>query len=142
MDSILACALPEGDRLFFDALTNDGTRWYIHEKRVANDWRLAETRDLRARALVGVLSITTLAPVETARALAEELRARFEHSRLIVFGDAENDLDMFQQADLRVAVRNAVPELLALADHVVESNDDGVVRWLVERHPPAARPRP
>ena len=55
---------------------------------------------------------------------------------LVVFGDAENDLDMFHRADVRVAVRNAAPEVLALADHVAESNDeDGVIRWLIERHP-------
>jgi hydroxymethylpyrimidine pyrophosphatase-like HAD family hydrolase len=56
-------------------------------------------------------------------------------STLVVFGDAENDLDMFRQADVRVAVRNAAPELLAFAHHVVESNEgDGVVRWLLSQH--------
>jgi Cof subfamily protein (haloacid dehalogenase superfamily) len=53
---------------------------------------------------------------------------------VVVFGDAENDLDMFHAADVRVAVGNAVPEILSLAHHVTESNkEDGVVRWLLKR---------
>ncbi|MFZ5890255.1 MAG: HAD-IIB family hydrolase [Myxococcota bacterium] len=175
-DPIVACALPEGDRVFFNLLTNDGARWFIDEKRAANDPRLAETQDLTTCAATGVLSITTLASVETVQRLANSLRAALgsrvqirlgsntytqgywelsvlnrsatkaqgiltlrralglEHARLVVFGDAENDLDMFQHADFRIAVRNAVPELLALADHVVEANhQDGVIRWLIER---------
>jgi Cof subfamily protein (haloacid dehalogenase superfamily) len=53
---------------------------------------------------------------------------------LVVFGDAENDLDMFHSADVCVAVGNAVPALLSLAQHVTGSNEeDGVVRWLLEQ---------
>jgi Cof subfamily protein (haloacid dehalogenase superfamily) len=52
-------------------------------------------------------------------------------SRLVVFGDGLNDLDMFADADHAVAVENAVPELRAVASEVAGRNDeDGVVRWL------------
>jgi hydroxymethylpyrimidine pyrophosphatase-like HAD family hydrolase len=49
-----------------------------------------------------------------------------------VFGDMPNDVPMFQWARWRrVAVANAHPEVLALADEVTASNDaDGVAAWL------------
>ena len=51
--------------------------------------------------------------------------------RLVVFGDAINDLDMFQVADEAYAVENAVPELKEAATAVIGSNDeDGVAKWL------------
>ena len=53
--------------------------------------------------------------------------------RLVVFGDAVNDLDMFRAADEAYAVENAVPELKAAATAVIGSNDDdGVAKWLRE----------
>lgn len=51
--------------------------------------------------------------------------------KIISFGDAINDIPMFQISDECYAVENAVPELKALATSVIESNDaDGVVKWL------------
>jgi len=49
-----------------------------------------------------------------------------------VFGDMPNDVPMFEWARWRrVAVANAHPEILALADEVTASNDaDGVAAWL------------
>src|SRR4051812_36533472 len=49
-----------------------------------------------------------------------------------VFGDMPNDVPMFAWARWRrVAVANAHPEVLALADEVTASNDeDGVAAWL------------
>ncbi len=49
-----------------------------------------------------------------------------------VFGDMPNDVPMFRWAGWRrVAVANAHPEVLALADEVTASNDaDGVARWV------------
>jgi hydroxymethylpyrimidine pyrophosphatase-like HAD family hydrolase len=50
----------------------------------------------------------------------------------LVFGDMPNDVSMFRWAGWRrVAVANAHPELLAVADEVTASNDDdGVAAWL------------
>lgn len=49
-----------------------------------------------------------------------------------VFGDMPNDVPMFEWAQgRRVAVANAHPSVLALADEVTASNDaDGVAAWL------------
>ncbi|HLT11810.1 MAG TPA: HAD family hydrolase [Micromonosporaceae bacterium] len=51
---------------------------------------------------------------------------------VLVFGDMPNDVPMFRWARWRrVAVANAHPEVLAVADEVTASNDaDGVAAWL------------
>ena len=53
--------------------------------------------------------------------------------KVVVFGDAINDLDMFQMADECYAVANAAPELKEIATQVIGgNNEDGVVKWLEE----------
>lgn len=52
--------------------------------------------------------------------------------RVISFGDAINDIPMFEISDECYAVENAVDELKAVATGIIESNeDDGVAKWLV-----------
>jgi hypothetical protein len=54
--------------------------------------------------------------------------------RLVAFGDGINDLPLFEIADERYAVANAVPELKAIATAVLGgNNEDGVAKWLAER---------
>lgn len=51
--------------------------------------------------------------------------------KVVSFGDAVNDLPMFEVSDECYAVANAVPELKARATAVITSNDeDGVAKWL------------
>ena len=53
-------------------------------------------------------------------------------TRVISFGDAVNDLPMFEISDECYAVANAVDELKEAATGMIESNeDDGVARWLI-----------
>ena len=50
---------------------------------------------------------------------------------MVVFGDGENDADLFRAADRAYAVSNAVKELKDIADNIIDSNDnDAVARWL------------
>ena len=52
-------------------------------------------------------------------------------SRIVAFGDNQNDIPMFEAADACYAVENAVPELKAAATGIIPGNDaDGVARWL------------
>ena len=52
-------------------------------------------------------------------------------TRLVVFGDNLNDLPMFEVADVAVAVGNALPEVKAAADVVIEPNyTDAVARFI------------
>ncbi|MPM31287.1 putative phosphatase [bioreactor metagenome] len=51
--------------------------------------------------------------------------------RVVAFGDGLNDLDMLEWAGLGVAVANAEPELLAVADRIAPSCDqDGFAQAL------------
>lgn len=52
----------------------------------------------------------------------------------VYFGDDFDDMESMQFCGIGVAVENAIPEILAVADEVAGSNDtDGVARW-IEAH--------
>ncbi len=54
-------------------------------------------------------------------------------SDVIAFGDGENDREIVEMAGIGVAMGNAMPEVLAVADLVTKSNDDnGIYHALVE----------
>ncbi|MDE7203890.1 MAG: HAD family hydrolase, partial [Lachnospiraceae bacterium] len=53
--------------------------------------------------------------------------------KVISFGDAVNDIPMFEISDESYAVENAVEELKAVATGIIDSNEnDGVAKWLKE----------
>jgi Cof subfamily protein (haloacid dehalogenase superfamily) len=54
-------------------------------------------------------------------------------AEVIAFGDMPNDLPMLEWVGHAVAVANAHPEVLALADEVTASNDDDGVAQVLER---------
>ncbi len=56
----------------------------------------------------------------------------FDQSQTIAIGDGHNDIEMLQYASLGVAVRNAHPELIKVADVVLDytSKDGAVYRFL------------
>ena len=63
-----------------------------------------------------------------------KLKRMWNCSRVISFGDAVNDIPMFEISDECYAVDNAVDELKAVATGIIESNEnDGVARWLLRR---------
>ena len=63
---------------------------------------------------------------------ALQLKEYLGCERVVVFGDALNDLDLFEIADESYAVENAADELKKAATAVIESNnDDGVAKWLL-----------
>ena len=52
---------------------------------------------------------------------------------ITAFGDDVNDIGMLQLCGSGIAVANAVPEVLDIADGITLSNDeDGVAHWLTE----------
>ncbi len=73
-------------------------------------------------------------PVKATKAYAiEKLKKLWNCDRVISFGDAVNDIPMFEASDEAYAVENAAAELKALATGVIGSNeDDGVAVWLAE----------
>jgi Cof subfamily protein (haloacid dehalogenase superfamily) len=67
------------------------------------------------------------APAVAAAAAALGLDPR----ALAAIGDAENDVELLRSAGLAIAMGNAAPEVIAVADHVTGSNArDGVARAL------------
>lgn len=53
--------------------------------------------------------------------------------RILVIGDAENDLPMFRVAGFSVAMGNSTPDVKAAADLIAPSNDEDGVAWALQR---------
>jgi len=71
------------------------------------------------------------APATKANAI-KKLKKMWGCTKVISFGDAVNDIPMFEISDECYAVDNAVDELKAVATGIIESNeDDGVAKWLI-----------
>lgn len=67
-------------------------------------------------------------------AAAERLKFMLGCDKIVCFGDAKNDIPMFEIADECYAVENAAPELKAVATAVIGANtEDGVARFLEQR---------
>lgn len=64
----------------------------------------------------------------------KKLRRDHGFDEIVCFGDNLNDIPMFDEADFKIAVENARPEIRSRADHITLSNDnDGVAKYLLER---------
>ena len=62
-----------------------------------------------------------------------KLKEMWGCSRVVSFGDAVNDIPMFEISDECYAVENAVDELKAVATGIIGSNEeDGVAKWLLD----------
>ena len=63
----------------------------------------------------------------------KKLKDMWGCDRVISFGDAINDIPMFEISDESYAVENAVDELKKVATGIIGSNEaDGVAKWLQE----------
>lgn len=61
----------------------------------------------------------------------KKLKEMYGFERVIAFGDNGNDVEMFKNADVAIAVGNAQPVAKACADIIIDSNDnDAVARFL------------
>lgn len=64
-----------------------------------------------------------------------QLKKLLGFEKIVAFGDALNDIPMFEIADECYAMENAVPELKAIATEVIgNNNEDGVAKWLEENY--------
>ena len=73
-------------------------------------------------------------PSATKRNALLHLKDLLNVDKLICFGDAENDISMFEIADEKYAVENAVASLKKISTRTIKSNqDDGVARFLEEK---------
>lgn len=53
---------------------------------------------------------------------------------MVAFGDDENDYEILQNCGVGVAVANAIPQILKVADEVTDSNDENGVANYLERY--------
>lgn len=75
--------------------------------------------------------IDLYAPGVSKAKAVRELAAKVGAERIVVFGDNLNDLPMMREADVAVAVDNALPEVKAEADVVIGPNyEDSVPRYI------------
>lgn len=78
-----------------------------------------------------VYNLEMFPPGVTKAAAVLRLKERLGAGRMVVFGDSLNDLPMLAVADVAVAVGNALPEVKAAADVVIEPNyTDSVARFI------------
>jgi HAD superfamily hydrolase (TIGR01484 family) len=90
----------------------------------------AETADLaleRAYSLPTVLEFTRVG-VDKGRGLEALLGERPAGTRLVVAGDGENDLPLFDLADLSFAPEDSPVAMKARADHVVDVSENGLLK--------------
>ena len=73
-------------------------------------------------------------PLKASKSSAiQELKDYLNCHKVVVFGDGNNDIDMFSMADEAYAVENAVQELKDIATQIIPRNDeDGVAKWLLQ----------
>ena len=72
----------------------------------------------------------TAAGVNKATAVAE---LGYPPEQVVAFGDYPNDIPLLTWAGLGVAMANAHPDVLAIADEVTASNDEDGVALVLER---------
>lgn len=72
--------------------------------------------------------------VDKARALNEFLpKLGIEPENVIAFGDGQNDRSIIEFAGIGVAMGNAVPEILEIADEVTKTNEEDGIAEILDR---------
>jgi HAD superfamily hydrolase (TIGR01484 family) len=110
-----------------------------HEAMNADELLATAHRSIGAMATLthsssdGLLEISA-SGVSKASALAELAAEHgIDASEVVAFGDMPNDLPMLAWAGRGIAVANAHPDVLAVADEVTASNDDDGVAAVLDR---------
>lgn len=80
---------------------------------------------------VGLLEL--FAPGVSKAAAVQQLAGEVGADRVVVFGDNLNDIPMMQVADVAVAVENALPEVKAIAHHIIGKNTTDAVARFIEK---------
>ncbi|UGY92492.1 HAD family hydrolase [Streptomyces gobiensis] len=112
---------------------------YLQHPELDDDALARAARDVAGN-LVGVTmageGVVELLPLGLSKATGLSLAARrlgIRAEATIAFGDMPNDIPMFAWAGCGVAMANAHPELLAVADETTKSNEDDGIAHTLER---------
>ena len=80
----------------------------------------------------GEFWLEVMSAAATKAQAAAWLKERLGCQRMTAFGDGLNDIPLLEEADVRCAVANAVPQLRQAAGQVIPANtEDGVARFLL-----------
>lgn len=117
----------DGDSHYFACISDDEGALLSVKEALEGDFRCIFSRDI----YTGAPWLEVMPNSASKAAAARRLREMLGCNKLVCFGDAVNDLPMFELADERYAVANAAPELKAIATDVIDGNDeDAVAGWL------------
>ena len=117
----------DGDLHYFACISGDEGALLSVKEALEGDFRCIFSRDI----YTGAPWLEVMPNSASKAAAARRLREMLGCNKLVCFGDAVNDLPMFELADERYAVANAAPELKAIATDVIGGNDeDAVAGWL------------
>lgn len=131
---------PDGESEIPDPLT-DVVLFYVMQPTAQVEKAYNDIRDnCRCNAVfyhdmygpeIGMMEI--FAPEASKARAVCRLRRISGADRVVAFGDNINDIPMLKEADVAVAVENAVPEVKAVADIVIGPNtSDSVARFILE----------
>ena len=118
----------DGDVFYFNCIDEEQKLRAVYEE-LKNRYRCFFGRDMYS----GEWWLEVM-PVSAGKAdAAVKLKKLLNCDKLVVFGDALNDISMFEVANERYAVQNAAEELKRIASGIIASNaEDGVAHWLLE----------
>lgn len=122
--------LLRGETFYFTCIGDEAQLrplWEKYRSRCQCVWH----RDIYS----GARWLEMMPPAASKASAARQLAARLGCERIVAFGDAVNDLPLFEAADEAYAVANAADALKARATAVIGSNDeDSVARWLLTHY--------
>jgi hypothetical protein len=106
-----------------------------HELHLAAHDAIAELADIATTTFSGTRLLEISAAGVTKAFALERLAAEHDvvPADVIAFGDMINDIPLLRWAGRGIAVANAHPDVIAIADEITASNDDDGVALVIER---------
>lgn len=124
--------LLEGEVFYFTCMNDKGILKPIYDTlKIKHDYVLVFQQELyREEYWLEIMPHN----VSKAQAILK-LKELGDYEHIVSFGDAMNDIEMFQISDECYAVENAIDELKQYATGIiVDHNQDGVAKWLLKNY--------
>ena len=116
-------------QVFYFTCIDDEEKLHPVYEKFKNDFQCLYTKDIYS----GDYWLEILPNNATKASAIDQLKTMLNCDKVICFGDGNNDIPMFMDADESYAVANARNELKSLATSVIDSNEqDGVAKWLLQ----------
>jgi len=152
-DLILHCGMDEEQVLFYEAhqsVVNNLQKHMMEHKLKVNKFfvSIADTKRIpKLRSMISKINgVRTLhagkhyveiLPENADKKLGVQMvceKARVKKSEIMVIGDSGNDIGMFEDAGIKVAMGNACSALKEKADYIAPPNDADGVAWALETY--------